>query len=179
MSRSDISFKRSASELAIFLGTAVGAVDRGQQLRLVDHCQFNTAFQDARDFIVGEQVGRVGHADQQRQRAIFQHDGAETARLRFWQEPHRGRIGVEELEIDVGDVELLGDGARNLLFADEGVFDEDTAQLAAGTLLLGKRKLELLFRQQLLLHKYFTQADLFRSCHNCSLTCLDPILCDT
>jgi hypothetical protein len=136
-----------------------------QQVAFVDHRQRDTALDQPRHLVVSVQVGRIGHPDQQYRATVFQHDGAIPARLAFGQQPYDIRIDIEEFEIDVRDVELLGERAGNLLLGNEAVFHENAAEFAPGAFLLAQRELKLFFRQQLLLHQNLAKADLFRPCH--------------
>jgi hypothetical protein len=81
----------------------------------------------------------------QRGAAAFQHQGAKPPRLGLRQQAHHVRVGVVELQVDVGDVGLAGDGAGDLFLGDEAVFDEHPAKLAAGAFLVGQRQSQLLF----------------------------------
>ena len=106
---------------------------------------------DAGDLVVGEQVGRIGHGHAEEGAGVFQHDGAEAARLRLRQ-PH-GDFGLdrEMLEIDVGNLQLPGQRGRDLLLGDETLLDEHAAELAPAALLFVERVLELLLGEQVLL----------------------------
>ena len=138
-----------------FLGALIDAVDGFQQLALGDDGQFDLPFENARDFIVGEEIGRVGEADADGVVALLQHQGAEAARLGFRQQAHGGGLDVEILEVDVGRVDLPGNRLGNLLLGDETLVYENPPELAAGFFLLAKRRLQLLFAKQLLLDEDF------------------------
>jgi hypothetical protein len=57
----------------------------------------------------------------------------------------------------------------NLLFGNEAALDENPAQTPSGFFLLIKGRFQLLFGEQLLLDKDFTQPDFFRTTHRVSL----------
>src|SRR5450830_95796 len=149
---------------------AVDAVDRLQHFRFIDDGQLDMAFDQPSDLVVGEQVSRIGHADQQAFAAVFQYQRAETAGLGFRQQTHQLGIDVEKFQVDVGNVQLARQGARNLLFGHIAMLDKHPAQLAARTLLFRQRQAQLFFRQQFLLHQNFTETDFLRPCHAYSST---------
>ena len=134
-----------ARSLRDVVGAAVDAVDRGQHFGLVDNGQFNILFDQPRDLVVREQVGRVGQANQQAAAAVFQDQRAETARLGFRQQAHQFRVNVVELQVDERDIQLARQRARDLFFGNKAVLDEHPAQLAAGSFLLGQRHAQLFF----------------------------------
>ena len=119
----------------------------------------------ARQLVVGEQVGRVGHADQQRFTPVFQHQRAEAARLGFRQLVDQIGVGIVKLEIDEWDLQLACDSLGDPFLGDEAIFDEDAAQLASAAFLLGQCLLQLVFGEQILLDQYLAQPDFFRFGH--------------
>ncbi len=148
-----------------FLSALVNAIDGFQQLALGNHGQFDLPFQNARDFVVGEKVGRIGEADADGVVALLQHQGTKAARLGFRQQAYGGRLDVEVLEVDVGRIDLSGDRLGDLLFGDKALVHEDPPQLAAGFLLLIQRLLQLFLAEQILLNKDFAQAKFFGTGH--------------
>lgn len=58
---------------------------------------------------------------------------------------------MKVLEIDVGDVELFGEGLGNILFGNKGIVYQNTPQFKPDALLLLKRVGELIFRYEFLL----------------------------
>ena len=111
------------------------------------------------------QVGRIDEADAQLAAALVEHDGAEAARLRFGQQADELGLGVEILEIDEGNAQLLGERLRNPFFRYEGTFDDNTPELAAAALLLVEGKLELFVGQQPLLDQQIAETNFFRPSH--------------
>ncbi len=138
-----------------FLGALIDAVDGFEQLTLGDDGQFDLPLENARDFVVGEEIGRVGEADADGVVALLQHQRAEAARLGFRQQAHGGGLDVEILEVDVGRVDLPRDRLGYLLLGDETLVDENPSQFAAGFFLFAKRRLQLLFAEKLLLDEDF------------------------
>ena len=65
---------------------------RVQHLALGDHRRLHVLLQDARQLVEGEQIGRVGHADQHGGAAVFQHERAEAARRGLGQLAHQARL---------------------------------------------------------------------------------------
>ena len=157
-----LQFLRKARDLT---GAAVNAVNHAQQLRFSNNGDFNLAFYDTCDFVIRSEVGRIGHADLQRLRIIFEHDGAEPARLRLRQLLHHLRLDVVILEIDVRHLQLLCQGLRNLLFSDIPLLDEHPAELATAAFLFIKREFELFGCQQILLNEDFAEANFFGAGH--------------
>ena len=63
-------------------------------------------FSRADQLVVGEQVGRVGHADEQAARVRLQHQRAEAARLRFGQQAHGLLIERQLAHVDERDLQV-------------------------------------------------------------------------
>ena len=63
---SPISSESSLASPQNLVGAAIDAVYGFQQLTFGNHCQFDVAHQDAGEFVISEQIRRIGHADQQR-----------------------------------------------------------------------------------------------------------------
>ena len=97
---SPISWRQFLGQAGDFLGATVDAVEQRQQLAFGHHHQFDVAPDDARDFVVSGEVGRVGHADAQQAGLLVKHHGAETARLRLGQQVDEFRLGLEAAQID-------------------------------------------------------------------------------
>ncbi len=53
-----------ARKIRNLFGTAIDAVDALQQFAFVDHRKFDRPFYRTGNFVIGEQIGRVGHPDQ-------------------------------------------------------------------------------------------------------------------
>ena len=64
------------------------------------------------------------------------------------------------------NAELARQCPGDLLLGDEAALDEHAAQLAPGALLVGEGGVQLLFRQQLLLHQDFAEPDFFWPRHD-------------
>jgi hypothetical protein len=148
-----------------FFGSPIDAVDQRQQLALGDDRQLDVTVQQAENVVVGLQVGRIDKADLQAAIHFVQHDGAETPGLRLGQEVDQVLLGIEVLEIDVGNLQLPGQRLRNRLFRNERTFDDNTPQLATAAFLLVERELELLIGEQTLLDEQIAEANLFRPSH--------------
>ena len=146
-------FTELACQAGDFIGAPITAINTFQQLSFGDHRDVNIPFDNARDFIKGGQIGRIGHANQQHALALFQHNRAKTPRLAFRQHPDHLDIDVVVLEIDIGDVELLGERLGNMLFSDKGIVHQHAPQLASTTLLLLKCETELILRNKFLLNQ--------------------------
>ena len=148
------------------LAPVINAVDHGQQLAFGKHGKFDIAFDEAGDFVIGLQVGRIGEADLQTAvRQLIEHQGPETEGRRFRQQFDQLRLRGEILEVNEGDAQLAGQCLGNPLFRDVAAFNEDPPQLASGTLLLIQRELQLLLGEQALLNQQVTQTDFLRGGH--------------
>lgn len=91
------------------LAPVINAVDHGQQLAFGKHGKFDIAFDEAGDFVIGLQVGRIGEADLQTAvRQLIEHQGPETAGRRFRQQFDQLRLRGEILEVNEGDAQLAG-----------------------------------------------------------------------
>lgn len=152
-----------ARQAGNFPGATIHAVDRLQQVAFIDDRQRDVAFQQARDFIVGKQVSRVGQPHQQHLAPVFQGDRAETARLHFGNQLYRLRPEVVLPEVDVRNVHLPRQRARNRFFGDKTVFNENPPQLAPGAFLFRQRRLQLFFGNEILLQQHFAHADFLRA----------------
>ena len=72
-----------ARESGDFFSPPIDTVYRLQQLPFGDNSQVDVTLQGTGEFIEGQQIRGIGHANQQRAHAIFQHQGAEAAHLAF------------------------------------------------------------------------------------------------
>src|SRR5262245_54385391 len=86
-------------------------------------------------------------------------------RVSFGQLARDLRRDVEELQIDVGDVELARKPLADLVFGDEAVLDQNAAELAPAAALLVQADLQLLLRDELLLYQRLAEPEFFRSTH--------------
>ena len=136
-----------------------------QQRRFPHHRHLEVLLQNPAQLVVGEQIGRVGHADEHTRAPVLEHDGAKAPRLRFGQAPHHILIQVVELEIDVLDVQLPRDRLADLLVVDEALLDKHAPEPAAALFLLLERDPQLLLRNRLLCDEDVAEADLFRASH--------------
>ncbi len=75
------------------IGTAVDHIQGLYQVRFLDQRQLDGLFQPAREFVVGEQVGRVRHAHDQSSALRLKNDGSKAARLDFRQQAYDRRAG--------------------------------------------------------------------------------------
>jgi hypothetical protein len=148
------------------LRAPVDPVDGLEQQRLAHHRQFDLALQQPADLVVAEQVGRVGHANEVAGTPALEHHGAEAPRLRLGQSPNHVLVEVVELQVDEGDVQLLGNRLADLLVIDEAQLDADAAELAAALLLLLERDAQLILRDRLLCDEHVAEADFFRASHD-------------
>jgi hypothetical protein len=126
-------------------------VDRLQQQAFGDHRELDVALEEARDLVVGEQVGGVGHGDAEAARTLLEDHGAETARLGLGQTVGHLRLDREVLEVDVRNLELAGQRVGDLLLRDEALVHEHPPELAAALLLLVEGVRQLLLGEQPLL----------------------------
>ena len=72
-------------------------------------------FSRADQFVVDEQVGRIGHADREAVRVRLQHQRAEAARQRFGQQPHRRLIERELAQVDERNLQMARERVVELL----------------------------------------------------------------
>jgi hypothetical protein len=112
------------------------------------------------DFVEREQIGRVGHRHQHPVFALFQHNGAETARQLFRQTGAQSRAGHAPGASREGNLQLACNGAGDFILGDEAVLDQNAAKFASGLLLFLERFNELLLRNQLLLYQKIAKTDL-------------------
>ena len=126
-------------------------------------------FDDARNLVIRVEIGRIGHADLQRLRVVFENNRAKTPRLGLGQLLHHLGLDVVVLEIDVRNLQLLGQRFRYFLFGDVALLNEYATEFAAAALLFIERELELFGRQQILLNKNFAEANFFRAGHAWSI----------
>jgi len=82
------------------------------------------------------------------------------------QAAHDVQIGVVILQVDIGDVELLGQCFRDLILGNEAVVHQHATQLASAALLLLQRELQLIERNEFLLYQQVAEANFFRTRHN-------------
>ena len=99
-------------------------------------------FREVAQLVLGEDVGRIGHADRVALRVVGQHDAAEAPGIGLRQLAHRLRIEMEMTEIDHRDVELPGQEAQHLVLRDQTEIDQRAAELGAALLLLLQRLLQ-------------------------------------
>ncbi len=106
----DIAFGQLFAQLfgnrADFVGAAEDGVEGGKQVCLAHHCDADGALQYAGDFVLGEQVGGIGHADKVFAVAFIQNDGTKTPRQGFGQTAHQFGTELKVTQIDMRYVEL-------------------------------------------------------------------------
>ena len=145
------------------LGAPVDAVDGRQQVAFRDHGELDVALDQPGDLVVGEQVGRIGHADENAAVPPLQQHGAEAPRLRFRQQLQNGRLRVEFPEVDERQIHLPRQRLGDVVFARQPAFDDDAAEPAAALLLRGQRNVQVGAGNDFLLDEQVAQAN-FLAC---------------
>ena len=87
---------------------AVHAVDRVQQIGLINERESHRSFQQTAQGVVGVYVGGIGHADQQSFVVRLQHERPIAARLDLFEQEDRVRIQLRQAEIDIIDAQVPG-----------------------------------------------------------------------
>ena len=131
-----------------FAGAPVDQIEGGQELRLAHHRRQHAGLENALHLVEGEQVQRVGHADQQAAAFTGQDDGAETPRHGLGQALHEVLVELEVTQFDKGNLQLLGQGGEQLDLADQAHVDHRATELGTGAFLLLQRLLQLQFTDQ-------------------------------
>ena len=90
---------------------AIHAVDRAQQVGLVDECYAHWFFQQPAQLVIGVYVAGIGHADQQPFVVRLQHQRPMSARLRLFEQQDRFLTQIRIAEIDKIDMHVLGETA--------------------------------------------------------------------
>src|SRR5882762_9128216 len=134
--------QHALGEPADSLGAPVPPVQRVRHLALGHHHRLDVLLQDARQLVEGEQVRRIGHADQHLGAALLERYRAEAARRDLGQLQHHGGVEVMLLEVDEREVELPRQGACDLFLSHDSHLDQNASETAPGALLLVERQLE-------------------------------------
>ncbi len=157
---------------ALYLaGTAIEAVEIVEQLALTGHGEAHLPRpQQVGDGIQGAQVGGVRHGHRHLVFVLVDRQGAIATGLHLGQEGDRLAVYGEVVEVEEGHPELTGQELQQLHLADEAQIDEGGTQLATGLTLLLQGELQLIVRDDLLLHQQIAQAHLqSRLCHENSV----------
>src|SRR5204862_4317761 len=93
-------------------------------------------------------------------RVRLQHQRPEAARKRFGQQPHRGLVERQLLQVHERNLQVTRQRFVELLLLHDAEIGEHAAELAAGLLLLDQRLLELFRTDDLLLDEQLAEPDL-------------------
>ncbi len=148
-------------ERNLFCAT-VDDIDGPDKVPLGDQAQLQRFFEDPRELVIGEDVGRVDHADKQIVRAILKHDRPVAPGIAFREQADGFRLEPVPLEIDERDPELSGKEVEQGLLVDEAEFDQDPTELVSRLSLFDECRFERIFRNDLLAHQEIADADPFR-----------------
>lgn len=154
-----------AREIGDLLGAPVDAVYGLEHLVLVGQDRLDVALEEARDFVVSEQVGGIGHRHQVGIALVLQQQRAEAPRLRLGQQARHLGIDVVIFKVEVGDLELLGQCLGNTLLRREAVLDQQPAEFAAMALLLVEGQTQLFLGNQLFLDEQIADASFLWPSH--------------
>ena len=154
-----IEFGGEAADLG---GAAIEHIDRLQQVRLFHHRQPQRPAQHPRQFIVGKNIGGIGHADQQPLAAVLERQHPEAARVHLGDEAHDLGFQVITFEIDVRDIELAREKHDQLVVGEIAVLDQHPTELAAALFLVGERGVELFLGDDFVLDEQIADADFLR-----------------
>src|SRR5688572_610539 len=138
---------------------AIDHVHGLEQVGFLDERETQRLLQARGQLVVGHQVRRVGHADEQAARVRLQHQRAETAGLHFWQQAYGLLIERQLAHVDERDLQVRGEQLVQLLFAHQAHVGQYAAELAAAALLFVERALQLLGGEQLLLEQQLAEPD--------------------
>src|SRR5918999_2115306 len=100
--------------------------------------------------VVGEKVGRIGYADENRAATFLERHRAKAARHGFRQFVHYFRVERELREVDIAQVQLSGERLRQLLVVDKTELDEQPPQASSAARLRLERDAQLLDGNDLL-----------------------------
>ena len=160
----EIAFLQVAFQLAGNRGDLAGApvhgVQGGQQLGLAHHRRVHAGLEQALHFIEGEQVQRVGHADQQPTGLAGQDDGAKTPGHGFWQALHENVVELEVAQFDKRNLHLLGQRREQPHLGDKAEIDHRATEFRAAAFLLLQGQLQLRVGQQTGLNQQVAEAQL-------------------
>ena len=131
-----VHFQRDRRDL---VGTPVNGIHSPQQVRLAHQRDAQRLLEAGHQFVVGDQVGGVGHAHGQSAGVGLQHQRAEAAGEGLGHQPHDGRIGIQLLQVDEGNLQALRQHVMQLLLLHYSQIRQHAAQLAAGAFLFVQR----------------------------------------
>ena len=161
----EIFFERPC-QTADFLGAPVQAVQRQRELALGHRRNADVALEQARQIVVGRQIQWVGQRHQQAVALVFQHHRPKPPRRRLWQQLDDIGAKRKSLEVDKGNAQLPRQAVGQQLVGDHAALDQQAAGLLAGLALQLQGLLQLLLRNQALLHQHIAQAQFLRSADN-------------
>ncbi len=145
------------------IGRAVDLVERAQHVGFAHHGDRDRPAQRAGDLVVGEDIGRIAHADQEFGAAVFEHQAAVAACVAFGQEPTGGDVDAVVAQVEHRDAELATEELQQFVFLEEAELDQrETGPTAAATLLV-ERLRQLRLGDQPVLHQQIADAQAARS----------------
>jgi hypothetical protein len=102
-----------------FVRATINDVDGLEQVAFLDERDAQRLLQAIRKLVVCDEVGRIGHADEQAACVGLQHERAEPARLRFGQHAHDFMVERELANVDERNLQALRQNLIELLFANQ------------------------------------------------------------
>jgi len=143
-----------------FLGSTVDLVDGREQIRLAHHRLLDVGLELPGEFVVGEDVGGIGHADQQAAIGIaLEGDGPVAAGQGLRDQTDRFRIVLIVAQVHEGHAQLFGEHLQQAILAEEAQLDEGAAQFLAGALLGGEGLHQLVVADHTAFHQQIAEAD--------------------
>ncbi len=143
-----------------FASASVELIEGAQQLAFTDYRWEYPFAQQTLHFVLGEEVERIGHADQQPLSLARQHDDAETPCHCLGQALGQLIVELVVFELDEGDLQLLGKRPKQASFIDETEIQYRAAELGAGPLLVLQCELQLSVTDQPGLDQEVAEANL-------------------
>gem|GEM_PF-5268320 len=132
-----------AGQRSDLAGAPVEPIQRTEQFAFAHHRRIHALAQQAFHLVLGEQVERIGHAHQQTIALAGQHDDAKTPRHGFGQALGQLVVELVVLELDEGNLQLLGQRREQAHLVDEAQIEHRAAELRATAFLVLQGQLQL------------------------------------
>jgi len=138
----------------------VAVVEHAQHVGLAHQHDIGGVSEQAAGFVIGKQVGRIGHADHRLFGAVVQQYHPVTACELLGNGGNHLRLVAVVAQIHHFHAKLLGEQRQQAILADEPQRDQGAAQLAAAALLFVQRDRQLLAGDDTLLDQQVAQSNL-------------------
>jgi hypothetical protein len=146
------------------VGAPVDDIEHAQQLAFADDRDAQRLFQPLREFVIGKQIRRIRHADQQAAFIGLQHQRPKASRERLGQLSHDLRIERHLAQVHIRQLQMTRERLMQRVLAEHAEIGKHAPQLATGALLLLERLLELFGRDYALFEQHLAESDaLFRA----------------